>query len=174
MAPIALVPYLTTRWHHLHWLQTWPPDSTTWISSKFDHQMAGYKFDHQMAPLALLTNLHTRLKSHALPDCLELPYWHYQLLVVGIFTRIVCQKEEKRIISQCKKKKKRCLPKKWSWASCWSMLAALPWENSATLTFSSDSFAKTFQLFQTFYSSSTFFKGNTDVTTLRRNLKFIK
>ena len=69
MAPLAfflcaLVPYLTTRWHHLHWLQTWPPDGTTWIGSKFDHKMTIYKFDHQMAPLALLTNLHTRLRPH--------------------------------------------------------------------------------------------------------------
>ena len=51
MAPIALVPYLTTRWHHLHWLQTWPPDGTTWIS---------YKFGHQMSPLVLVPNLTTR------------------------------------------------------------------------------------------------------------------
>ena len=47
--------------HHLHWLQTWPPDGTTCIGSKFDHQMTIYKFNHQMAPLALLINLHTRL-----------------------------------------------------------------------------------------------------------------
>ena len=51
MAPLALVPYLTTRWHHLHWLQTWPPDGTTWIS---------YKFGHQMSPLVLVPNLTTR------------------------------------------------------------------------------------------------------------------
>ena len=29
MAPLSLVPYLTTRWHHFHWLQTWPPDGTS-------------------------------------------------------------------------------------------------------------------------------------------------
>ena len=40
MAPLALVPYLTTRWHHLHWLQTWTPDGITWISWKFGHQMS--------------------------------------------------------------------------------------------------------------------------------------
>ena len=60
MAPIALVANLPTRWRTLHWLQTWPPDGTTWISYNFGHHMVGYKFDHQMAPLALLTNLHTR------------------------------------------------------------------------------------------------------------------
>ena len=51
MALLSLVPYLTTRWHHLHWLQTCPPDSTTWIS---------YKFGHQMSPLVLVPNLTTR------------------------------------------------------------------------------------------------------------------
>ena len=34
-----------------------------------------------MAPIALLTILHTRLLSHALPDCIWLPYWHYQLVL---------------------------------------------------------------------------------------------
>ena len=93
MALLSLVPYLTTRWHHLHWLQTCPPDSTTWIS---------YKFGHHMSPLVLVPNLTTRLllqiwppdrttcitnkfahqtKSHTLPDCLGLPYWHYQLVL---------------------------------------------------------------------------------------------
>ena len=45
MALLSLVPYLTTRWHHLHWLQTWPPDVTTCIGSKFYH--------HQILPIAL-------------------------------------------------------------------------------------------------------------------------
>ena len=43
MAPIALVPNLTTRCHHLHWLPIWPLDGATRIS---------YKVGHQMAPLA--------------------------------------------------------------------------------------------------------------------------
>ena len=31
--------YLATRWHHLHALQSWPPDGTTRISHKVVHQM---------------------------------------------------------------------------------------------------------------------------------------
>ena len=59
---------MATRCHHLYWfqiwplddyLQIWPPDGTTCITNKFAHQT----------------------KSHALPDCLGLPYWHYQLVL---------------------------------------------------------------------------------------------
>ena len=95
MAPLALVPNLATRWSHMHWLQIWPPNGTTCISSKFGHHMA---------PLTLVANLATRWRHlHWLqiwpPDgttcivskvghqiallvllhCLGLPYWHYQL-----------------------------------------------------------------------------------------------
>ena len=68
MAPLELVTNLATRCHHLYWfqiwplddyLQIWPPDGTTCITNKFAHQT----------------------KSHALPDCLGLPYWHYQLVL---------------------------------------------------------------------------------------------
>ena len=48
---LALVPYLATKWHHLHQLQIWPPDCATCISCKLDYQMA---------PLALVANLTTR------------------------------------------------------------------------------------------------------------------
>ena len=87
--PLALVPNLATKWHHLHQLQIWPPDCATCISCKFDHQMAplalvaklatrwrhlhelqiwpqdgttciSCNIDHQMAPLALVANLPTR------------------------------------------------------------------------------------------------------------------
>ena len=51
MAQFALVANLATGWHHLHWLQIWPPEGATCISSKFGHQMA---------PLALVANLTTR------------------------------------------------------------------------------------------------------------------
>ena len=34
MAPLALVANFATRWHHLHWLQIWPPDGTTCITCK--------------------------------------------------------------------------------------------------------------------------------------------
>ena len=60
MAPLALVPYLTTRWHHLHWLQTWPPDGTTWISCKFGHQMSPLVLDTNLTTRWLFTNLTTR------------------------------------------------------------------------------------------------------------------
>ena len=46
----ALVLILTTMWRYLLQLQIWPPDGTTCISCKFDHQMA---------PLALAPNLAT-------------------------------------------------------------------------------------------------------------------
>ena len=68
MAPLELVTNLATRCHHLYWfqiwplddyLQIWPPDGTTCITNKFAHQT----------------------KSHTLPDCLGLPYWHYQLVL---------------------------------------------------------------------------------------------
>ena len=62
MAPLALVTNWTTRLSHLHQLQNYPPDGATCISCKFGHQMA---------PLALV----------ALPHCLGLPYWHYQLVL---------------------------------------------------------------------------------------------
>ena len=41
---------LATTWHHLHYLQIWPPDGATCITCKVDHQMA---------PLALFANLAT-------------------------------------------------------------------------------------------------------------------
>ena len=45
------------------------------------------RFGHQMAPFALVANLATRWRhlhkstSLALPHCLELPSWHYQLVL---------------------------------------------------------------------------------------------
>ena len=33
--PLALVPNLATKWHHLHQLQIWPPDGASCISVKF-------------------------------------------------------------------------------------------------------------------------------------------
>ena len=42
MAPLALVPNLATRWSHMHWLQIWPPDGTTCISYKLDHQVESF------------------------------------------------------------------------------------------------------------------------------------
>ena len=59
MAPLTLVANLATRWRHLHWLRIWPPDGTTCINSKVGHKVT----------------------SHALPHCLGLPYWHYQLVL---------------------------------------------------------------------------------------------
>ena len=59
MAPFTLVANLASRWRHLHKLQIWPPDGTTCIDSKVGHQVM----------------------SHALPHCLGLPYWHYQLVL---------------------------------------------------------------------------------------------
>ena len=59
MASLALVPNLATRWHHLHELKNWPQDGATCISCKFSHQ----------------------LESLALPHCVGMPYWHYQLVL---------------------------------------------------------------------------------------------
>ena len=68
IAPFELVTNLATTCHHLYWfqiwplddyLQIWPPDGTTYITNKFAHQT----------------------KSHALPDCFGLLYWHYQLVL---------------------------------------------------------------------------------------------
>ena len=59
VAPLALVPNLATRWRHLHELKNWPQDGATCISCKFSHQ----------------------LESLALPHCVGMPYWHYQLVL---------------------------------------------------------------------------------------------
>ena len=59
MVPLTLVTNLATRWRHLHWLRIWPPDGTTCIDFKVGHQVM----------------------LHALPRCLGLPYWHYQLVL---------------------------------------------------------------------------------------------
>ena len=80
LAAIAFVDKLTTRRHLLYCLQIWPPNGATWISSKFYHHLA---------PFELTANLVTRRRrlqqSHAvslsLPHCLELPNWHYQLVL---------------------------------------------------------------------------------------------
>ena len=40
MAPLTLVANLATRWRHLHKLQIWPSDGTTYNNRKFGHQMA--------------------------------------------------------------------------------------------------------------------------------------
>ena len=86
-APFELVPNLTTRWRQLHWLQILPPDSPTCITCQFSHQLA---------LLTLFVNFATRWhylhwfeiwqpgwldESHALPHCLGLPFWHYQLVL---------------------------------------------------------------------------------------------
>ena len=38
VVPTVLVEYLS-RWHHLHWLQIWPPYGASYIASKFGHQV---------------------------------------------------------------------------------------------------------------------------------------
>ena len=52
MAPLAFVANLTKWWHKLDWFKIW--SCATSIVSKVGHQVG----------------------SHALPHCLELPYWH--------------------------------------------------------------------------------------------------
>ena len=37
---------LATTWHHLHWLQVWPPDAAICFSCKFGHQMAPLALPH--------------------------------------------------------------------------------------------------------------------------------
>ena len=58
MATLALVQFWPPD-GALHWLRIWPTDGTTCIDSKVGHQVT----------------------SHALPHCLGLPYWHYQLVL---------------------------------------------------------------------------------------------
>ena len=45
MALLVFVANLTTRWHHLQYLQIWLPDGITCISYKFGHQMAPLRDD---------------------------------------------------------------------------------------------------------------------------------
>ena len=33
MVPLALFANLATRWHHLHWFQSWPPGNVTYIAT---------------------------------------------------------------------------------------------------------------------------------------------
>ena len=81
MAPLALVPNLTTRWHHLHYLQIWPPDGATCISSKFGHQMA---------PPALVTNLLTSFSHlHCIPGS-DKNFQQYIIIIIrGILVILV-------------------------------------------------------------------------------------
>ena len=98
MAPLALVANLTTRWHHLHKLQTWTQDGAC-ISYIFDQQVVplalvalvaicttiiciGSTFDHQVAQLALVLKWATRLH-HC--NCIATFSWIAHLaLSVGI------------------------------------------------------------------------------------------
>ena len=81
---------IKTRWRHLHCLQNWPTGGATCISSQFDQQVGllasvanlviSYKFGHQVAQLALV-KFANQVGPFALPHCLVLPYWHYQLVL---------------------------------------------------------------------------------------------
>ena len=51
VAPLVLVRTLATSWHHLHWLEIWPPGGATCICMKFVDQVA---------PLVLVRNSATR------------------------------------------------------------------------------------------------------------------
>ena len=69
---LASATKLTTRGRHLHQLKIWSKSGTTCIH---------LKFCHLVAPLAMVPNLSTRLKSLSLPHCLGMPYGHYQLVL---------------------------------------------------------------------------------------------
>ena len=70
MAPFALVLKLATRWRHLHELTYWP--RTRW------HHLHEFKYwppdgaTCKSLPPGCVT---------ALPDCVGMPYWHYQLVL---------------------------------------------------------------------------------------------
>ena len=96
MAPLALVLNLTTRELHLNWFQIWPPDGANCTGYKFYHQIAPLALLANLAPVTLFVNFATRWhflhwfeiwqpgwldESHALPHCLGLPFWHYQLVL---------------------------------------------------------------------------------------------
>ena len=71
MMPKHSLQILATRWSYLHWLQIWPPGGATCISLKLVKWHNFYWF--KTWPPGCLT---------ALPHyCLELPYWHYQLVL---------------------------------------------------------------------------------------------
>ena len=112
MTPPALVAYLATRWRHMPFasrtlchhlmfqplfanfghqvellaLQIWPPGpgGSTCISSKFGHQVA---------PLSLLAT-----RSHNLPHCLGLPYWHQLVLSWYLHQPESCQLSLKNVL----------------------------------------------------------------------------
>ena len=70
MAPLAWVAKLATRWRHLHELTYWP--RTRW------HHLHEFKYwppdgaTCKSLPPGCVT---------ALPDCVGMPYWHYQLVL---------------------------------------------------------------------------------------------
>ena len=58
LAPLVLVAYLAITWHNLNWFKSWSSGCTTCIVCKVGHQVV----------------------SLALPHCLGIPYWYYQLV----------------------------------------------------------------------------------------------
>ena len=73
MAPLSLVPNLSTKWGHF---QIWPPDGATCISSKFCHKMA---------PRALVPNLATRWG-----HCTDFKFGHLLTLQIGSPSGTTC------------------------------------------------------------------------------------
>ena len=66
MAQLALIADLVTRWHYLHKLQIWQPDSASCISCIFGHQLAQLGLVQNLVIRSchlhyLVSNLATRL-----------------------------------------------------------------------------------------------------------------
>ena len=57
---------------HLHWRQIWPLVGN--LATKFKIWSSG-------GATCIGSNVVHQVGSHALPHCLELPYWHYQLVL---------------------------------------------------------------------------------------------
>ena len=81
MAQLALMADLVTRWHYLHKLEIWQPDSATYISCIFGHQLAQLGLDQNLViiwhhlhclqswPPACITWIATLPWSFSFPPC---------------------------------------------------------------------------------------------------------
>ena len=81
---LASVAILATRWCRLHQLKIGPPTGTTFIPSKFGHQVAPL----QLVPLQLLVPLLLDTRLHHMHCHIALD-WHYQWLGDNLAPRTI-------------------------------------------------------------------------------------
>ena len=121
---------LTTKWRHLYYLQFWPPNAATCISSEFDHQKV---------PLELVANLDNIWKhlhwfqiwppgwldeSHALPHCLGSSYKDHQIAPLANLTTSCHHLHWLQILPPLLALVRNMTTRLTGWVTC---IATLPW-----------------------------------------------